>query len=72
MLKALADRAARTDRQTPRSSRADGDYTARLALLEECKTLPFGAVWDYYCAQSRRAGRRGVDERSEGVRAKPF
>jgi L-rhamnose isomerase len=26
-----------------------GDYTARLAMLEECKTLPFGAVWDYYC-----------------------
>jgi L-rhamnose isomerase len=29
----------------------DGDYTARLALLEEAKGLPFGAVWDYYCAQ---------------------
>jgi L-rhamnose isomerase len=26
-----------------------GDYTARLALLEALKTLPFGAVWDYYC-----------------------
>jgi L-rhamnose isomerase len=25
------------------------DFTARLALLEECKTLPSGAVWDYYC-----------------------
>jgi len=29
----------------------DGDYTARLALLEELKSLPFGAVWDYYCLQ---------------------
>jgi L-rhamnose isomerase len=29
----------------------DGDYTARLALMEEAKTLPFGAVWDYYCLQ---------------------
>ena len=28
-----------------------GDYTARLALLEELKGLPFGAVWDYYCLQ---------------------
>lgn len=28
---------------------ADGDYTSRLALQETCKTLPFGAVWDYYC-----------------------
>ncbi len=28
-----------------------GDFTARLALLEELKSLPFGAVWDYYCCQ---------------------
>lgn len=26
-----------------------GDYTSRLALLEEFKTYPFSAVWDYYC-----------------------
>jgi L-rhamnose isomerase len=26
-----------------------GDYTARLALLEDLKTMPFGAVWDYFC-----------------------
>jgi len=26
-----------------------GDLTGRLALLEEVKSLPFGAVWDYYC-----------------------
>lgn len=26
-----------------------GDYTSRLTLMEEAKTLPFGAVWDYYC-----------------------
>jgi len=29
----------------------DGDYTSRLAMLEELKTLPFGAVWDYYCTK---------------------
>jgi L-rhamnose isomerase len=28
-----------------------GDYTPRLALLEELKGLPFGAVWDYFCLQ---------------------
>jgi L-rhamnose isomerase len=34
-----------------------GDYTARLAMLEELRTLPFGAVWDYYCiAQGVPAG----------------
>lgn len=27
------------------------DYTTRLALLEEFKSYPFGAVWDYYCAR---------------------
>ncbi|HEY0549543.1 MAG TPA: L-rhamnose isomerase [Verrucomicrobiae bacterium] len=26
-----------------------GDNTARLALQEEARSLPFGAVWDYYC-----------------------
>ena len=26
-----------------------GDYTSRLALQEEARTMPFGAVWDYYC-----------------------
>lgn len=26
-----------------------GDYTARLALLEEQKSLPWQAVWDMYC-----------------------
>ena len=25
------------------------DFTGRLALLEELKGLPFGALWDYYC-----------------------
>ena len=28
-----------------------GDFTSRLAMLEELKTLPFGAVWDYYCTK---------------------
>ncbi|MBI2433014.1 MAG: L-rhamnose isomerase [Candidatus Hydrogenedentes bacterium] len=28
-----------------------GDYTGRLAMLEELKTLPYGAVWEYYCEQ---------------------
>ncbi|HEY1662393.1 MAG TPA: L-rhamnose isomerase [Verrucomicrobiae bacterium] len=32
-----------------RAAEAAGDFTTRLALQEESKTLPFGAVWDYYC-----------------------
>ncbi len=31
---------------------AGNDFTARLALLEELKTMPFGSVWDEYCRRS--------------------
>jgi L-rhamnose isomerase len=34
-----------------REMEAAGDYTGRLAMLEELKSLPAGAVWDYYCRQ---------------------
>ena len=44
--------------ETLRQLEAEGDTTARLALLEELKTLPFGAVWDHYCrSQDVPAGR---------------
>ena len=32
-----------------RECEAAGDLTSRLALMEESKTLPAGAVWDEYC-----------------------
>jgi L-rhamnose isomerase len=32
-----------------REMETSGDFTGRLAWLEENKTLPLGAVWDYYC-----------------------
>lgn len=47
LLKALLEPTPRL-----RELETDGDYTGRLALLEEMKTLPFGSVWDYYCASS--------------------
>jgi L-rhamnose isomerase len=34
-----------------RELEVSGDCTKRLALLEELKGLPFGAVWDYFCLQ---------------------
>ena len=41
----------------------EGDYTSRLALMEEAKTLPFGAVWDFYCLQqSVPVGEAWLDE----------
>lgn len=32
-----------------KTAEANGDFTSRLALQEEAKSLPFGAVWDAYC-----------------------
>jgi L-rhamnose isomerase len=46
-----------------REYEADGDFTGRLALLEELKTLPIGAVWDDYCLSSGvPVGRDWLDE----------
>ena len=32
-----------------REYEANGQYFERLALLEEAKSLPWNAVWDYFC-----------------------
>jgi len=32
-----------------RALEENGDFTDRLATLEEIKTAPLGAVWDQYC-----------------------
>ncbi|MEH7253820.1 L-rhamnose isomerase [Neobacillus niacini] len=32
-----------------RQLQEEGNFTERLALMEEFKTYPFGAIWDYYC-----------------------
>lgn len=42
---------------------AEGDFTSRLAYLEEIKTLPFGAVWNAYCeAQNVAVGDSWIAE----------
>jgi L-rhamnose isomerase len=35
-----------------REAEENGNFTARLALLEEAKSLPWGAVWDEFCARN--------------------
>src|SRR3954468_3877277 len=46
-----------------RSCEEAGDYTGRLALQEEIKGLPWGAVWDQYCASANvPVGRHWLDE----------
>ncbi len=41
-----------------RQMERDGDFTGRLAVLEQSLTMPFGTVWDHYCAM------QGVPEES--------
>ena len=40
------------DYKTMQTAETEGDYTKRLAMLEERKSMPAGAVWDYYCLQN--------------------
>lgn len=47
LLAALLEPASRL-----RSAEEAGDFTARLALLEETRSLPFAAVWAEHCARS--------------------
>jgi len=32
-----------------RAAEQTQDYTSRLAILEECKSMPIGPVWDCFC-----------------------
>lgn len=46
-----------------RAAELDGDYTSRLALMEDAKVMPASAVWDYYCAsQGVPVGAGWLDE----------
>ncbi|NQX01048.1 L-rhamnose isomerase [bacterium] len=46
-----------------REAEESGDFTARLALMEETKSLPWGAVWDAYCeSQSVPVGSEWLTE----------
>ncbi len=38
-------------RATLKQYEVEGDFSSRLALQEELKSMPFSAVWDYYCLQ---------------------
>jgi L-rhamnose isomerase len=58
LLKAMLEPTARL-----RACEEATDYTARLVLQEEVKGLPWGAVWDYYCASANApVGQAWLDE----------
>jgi L-rhamnose isomerase len=46
-----------------REAEQAGDYTRRLALLEEIKAQPWGAIWDEFCSRSNvPAGAAWIDD----------
>ena len=46
-----------------RAYEENGRYFERLALLEEAKSLPWNAVWDYFCLKNNIAvGESYMDE----------
>jgi L-rhamnose isomerase len=49
-----------------RACEAEGDFTRRLAIVEELRSLPFGAVWEEVCL---RAGVPPGDTWIEDLRA---
>jgi L-rhamnose isomerase len=52
-----------------RRMEVEADYTGRLALTEELKAMPFGAVWDHFClSQGVPVGAAWLDQ----VRAYEF
>ncbi len=56
-------KAALTPVKAMRTAERAGDYTSRLALIEENKSLPFSSVWDHYCLESSvPTGRAWLDE----------
>jgi len=38
---------------TLKKAELDMDYTTRLAMFEELKSMPWAAVWDYYCLKQQ-------------------
>lgn len=56
-------KAALTPNKTMKKAEEAGDYTSRLALIEENKSLPFAPIWDYYCLKSGvPVGKAWLDE----------
>lgn len=52
MLKALLESLLEPS-ETLQQLEREKDYTSRLALLEDIKTLPFGSVWDFFCLKNK-------------------
>ena len=47
---------------TLKKAEAEGDFTKRLVLAEELKTMPLGSVWDMFCEQNGMPGENWLGE----------
>lgn len=47
-------------REKLREAELSGDYTTRLALLEQAKALPWSVVWEEFCARNQAPGELGL------------
>lgn len=45
-----------------KKAEAEGNFTKRLALHEEARSLPFGLVWEMFCEQQGVPGSAWVHE----------
>ena len=43
-------------RESLRAAELEGDYTTRLAVLEQAKALPWSAVWEEFCQRNNVPG----------------
>jgi L-rhamnose isomerase len=43
-------------REQLRAAEIAGDYTTRLALLEQAKALPWSVVWEEFCQRNQVPG----------------
>jgi len=52
--------------ESMREAEAQGDFGARLAFIEESRSLPYSAVWHYYCeTQNVPAGASWLEDVKE-------
>lgn len=51
MIKALLNEML-TPNELLRKLQDEGNFTERLALMEEFKTYPMGDIWNYYCEKN--------------------
>lgn len=47
-------------REKLREAELSGDYTTRLAILEQCKAMPWAAVWEAFCESNGAPGESGL------------